>query len=94
VTPAFHLTQLLEEKIYSVKNPNLNVNLELTKDQHDQANQLLMENINIFSENILEDRQSKELGQTDIIYVFQKQIPVSKIENEEVKIFHLTAMED
>ncbi|CAG8814510.1 156_t:CDS:1, partial [Racocetra persica] len=65
VTPAFHLTQLLEKKIYSVKNPNLNVNLELTKDQHDQTNQLLIENINIFSENILEDGQSKELEQTD-----------------------------
>ena len=66
-TPAFHLTQLLEENIYSVEDPNLNVNLELNQDQHDQANQLLMDNINIFSENILEDGQSKELGQTDVI---------------------------
>src|ERR1043165_7974814 len=66
-TPAFHLTQLLEENIYSVENPNLNVNFELNQDQHDQANQLLIDNINIFSENILEDGQSKELGQTDVI---------------------------
>ncbi|CAG8840978.1 14821_t:CDS:1, partial [Racocetra persica] len=43
------------ENIYSVEDPNLNVNLELNQDQHDQANQLLIDNINIFSENILED---------------------------------------
>ena len=43
------------------------MNLELTQDQHAQAEQLLMENIDIFSENILEDGQSKELGQTNVI---------------------------
>ena len=66
-TPAFYLTELVEEPAYLEEESDLNVNTELTQPQHDKASQFLMNNINIFAKNIIEEGQSKELGQTNII---------------------------
>ncbi|CAG8678664.1 802_t:CDS:1, partial [Scutellospora calospora] len=35
-TPAFYLTQMLEEKIYTIDNSKFNINEELTKEQQEQ----------------------------------------------------------
>ncbi|CAG8455754.1 2974_t:CDS:2, partial [Scutellospora calospora] len=66
ILPGF-LYGILEEKIYTIDDSKFNVNEELTKEQQEQVNQFLTNNIDIFSENILEERQFKQLGQTNII---------------------------
>ncbi|CAG8790675.1 18372_t:CDS:1, partial [Racocetra persica] len=50
---------LVEELAYLEEETNLNVNTELTQPQHDKASQFLMNNINIFAKNVIEEGQSK-----------------------------------
>ena len=66
-TSAFYLADITEEEVYLEEESQINVNNKLTPKQHQKALPLLMDNIDIFTENILEEGQSKVLEQTNVI---------------------------
>jgi hypothetical protein len=66
-TPAYYLTEIVNEEEVLTTQQTIKSNDKLTDDQHYQGYKLLENNIEIFAENILEEGQTKDLGLTNAI---------------------------